>query len=63
LARFVETPETEYEKLEGLEQLRCLAMGIKMRVVDVDYRGLPQMSGVDTAQDVDRVEVLLKAAA
>jgi len=36
LARFVETPETEYEKLEGLEQLRCLAMGVKMRVVDVD---------------------------
>ena len=45
---------------EGLEQMRFLENGIKMRVVDVDYRGRETTSGVDSPEDVKRVEEILE---
>ncbi len=52
--------ESYYEKLEGLEQLRVLENGYKVKVAMVDYMGRPSSSGVDTPEDVDRAEEIIK---
>ncbi|MBU2546250.1 MAG: 3-deoxy-manno-octulosonate cytidylyltransferase [Pseudomonadota bacterium] len=52
-------PESFYEKLEGLEQLRFLENGISVRIVEVDYRGYSGMSGIDAPEDVAKAESLL----
>ena len=44
------------ERAEGLEQLRALSMGAKIQVVQVDYESW----GVDTPEDVQKVEARLK---
>ncbi len=49
-----------YEELEGLEQLRFLENKIPIRVIDVEYHGQLQMVGVDSPEDVERAEKLLK---
>lgn len=59
LSRYIKAPQSHYELLESLEQLRILDMGTKLHVVDVDYGDLPQMSGVDTPEDVQRATDLL----
>jgi 3-deoxy-manno-octulosonate cytidylyltransferase (CMP-KDO synthetase) len=62
LHRIATLPESFYEKgsLEGLEQLRFIENGIKVRVVEVDYRGLPaEMAGVDSPEDVAKAEAFL----
>ncbi len=59
LKEFVSFPESTYEKLEGLEQLRALENGLTIRCVQVDYENRPSMSGVDSPEDVARVEALL----
>lgn len=59
LKQFVELPEGHYESLEGLEQLRFLENGMHIQTVTVDYKQLPQMSGVDTLEDAKRAEQLL----
>jgi len=53
-------PEDYYEKFEGLEQLRALTNGYKIRVVMADYKGRPSSSGVDTPEDVKRTEALIQ---
>lgn len=60
LEKFVALPESHYEKLEGLEQLRFLENGMKIRAISVDYAGRPAMSGIDSPEDVVRAEALLK---
>lgn len=52
--------ESYYEKLEGLEQLRVLENGYRIRVALVDYRGRPSSSGVDTPEDVSRAEKIIE---
>lgn len=62
LRKIAKLPEGVYEKLEGLEQLRWIENGIKVRCVKVDYRNFEKMSslsGVDSPEDVARVEVVL----
>lgn len=59
LKEYVALPETLYEKLEGLEQLRALENGFKMYCVKVDYQGRPAMTGVDSPEDIVRAEALL----
>jgi 3-deoxy-manno-octulosonate cytidylyltransferase (CMP-KDO synthetase) len=59
LEKFAELPETAYEKLEGLEQLRFLENGMTVRTVTVDYGKYKGMSGVDSPEDVIRAEDLL----
>lgn len=61
LDAFVKLAPGFYEELEGLEQLRLLENGLTIRVIDVDYQGLPEMSGIDTPEDLKRAEELLKA--
>ncbi len=56
LKTFCETPATALELAESLEQLRALHLGAKIHVVQVDY----ETHGVDTAEDIKRVEKLIE---
>ncbi len=58
LERYVRMPESPYEKLEGLEQLRCLENGLYVEAVEVtpDRIAIP---GIDTADDVALAERLV----
>ncbi|MDA3813614.1 MAG: 3-deoxy-manno-octulosonate cytidylyltransferase [Candidatus Cloacimonetes bacterium] len=56
LFEFVELPESRLEKIEKLEQLRLLENGYKIRMVITEYKGI----GIDTPQDLERAENLLK---
>lgn len=60
LNKFVTLKEGKFEKLEGLEQLRILENGYKIRCVEVEYNGRPSMSGVDSPEDIKRAEDLLR---
>ncbi len=59
LEKFIALPESPYEKLEGLEQLRILENAMTIRAVIVDYKGRPSMSGIDSPEDLVRAEALL----
>ncbi len=59
LENFISLPEGRFEILEGLEQLRVIEHGYKIRCVQVDYRGRPAMTGIDSPEDVVRAEALL----
>ena len=61
LETYCELPRTRYEKLEGLEQLRLLENDIAIRVVDVSFNGRPYISGIDSPEDVERAEALIKS--
>ena len=56
LLRLVNFPVSPLEQAERLEQLRALENGIQIAVVQVKYDGV----GVDTPEDVARVEAFLK---
>jgi 3-deoxy-manno-octulosonate cytidylyltransferase (CMP-KDO synthetase) len=58
LQRLVAEPPGVLEELEKLEQLRALALGGRMAVLDCDAPGV----GVDSPADVPRAEALLRAA-
>lgn len=57
LAEFCAQPPTPLESAEGLEQLRALYLGARIRVVEVDHESW----GVDVPEDVAKVEGLLRA--
>ena len=59
LLRFAAMPQTLLEETEKLEQLRALENGYRIRVVETDRVCI----GVDTPEDVARVEALLNAEA
>jgi 3-deoxy-manno-octulosonate cytidylyltransferase (CMP-KDO synthetase) len=56
LLRLVKFPVSPLEQAEKLEQLRALENGIPIAVVQVEYDSV----GVDTPEDVARVEKLLR---
>ncbi|SKA34588.1 3-deoxy-manno-octulosonate cytidylyltransferase [Consotaella salsifontis] len=58
LSRYISLPPSPLEQTEGLEQLRALENGMKVRVVLVDYRGRTHAS-VDTPEDIALVERLI----
>jgi len=60
LERFVTLPEGHYEKLEGLEQLRLLENGIRIQTVPVDVDLGMAQAGIDSPEDVQRAEDLMK---
>jgi 3-deoxy-manno-octulosonate cytidylyltransferase (CMP-KDO synthetase) len=60
LMHYPTLPESIYESLEGLEQLRLLEHGYHIRCVPVLYHGRPSMSGVDSEADIARAEALLR---
>ena len=58
LERLVQTPPCALENLEKLEQLRALAIGARILVLDAEAAGI----GVDSPADVPRAEALLRDA-
>ena len=60
LLRFAALPESPLEAAEGLEQLRALHHGMRIRVVEREGTAGP---AVDTAEDLERVRALLAAQA
>jgi len=56
LDRFVSLPESSLERSERLEQLRFLENGIAIHVAETPYDSI----GVDTEEDLERVEEILK---
>lgn len=59
LENYITLPESKFEKLEGLEQLRLLENGYTIRCVPVDFKGRANMSGIDSPEDVLRAEELI----
>ena len=55
LDRFVAMPESGLERAERLEQLRFLEAGIPIHVAETPYDSI----GVDTEEDLQRVEAML----
>jgi 3-deoxy-manno-octulosonate cytidylyltransferase (CMP-KDO synthetase) len=60
LLRFASLPPSPLEVAEGLEQLRALHHGMRMRVVEREGAAFP---AVDTAEDLERVRALIAAEA
>lgn len=58
LDKYVRAAPTPLERAEGLEQLRALENGMRIRVVLIDYQGRTHAS-VDTREDVALVEALI----
>jgi 3-deoxy-manno-octulosonate cytidylyltransferase (CMP-KDO synthetase) len=56
LEQFVRWPESRLEATERLEQLRFLENGVPIYVAETEYDTI----GVDTEEDVQRVELILK---
>lgn len=56
LDKFVHWPESPLERSERLEQLRFLENGVSIYVAETPFDTI----GVDTEQDVDRVEEILR---
>lgn len=61
LGRYMNLEPSAYEPgyVEGLEQMRFLENGMRIKVVPVDYRGRTTTGGVDSPEDVRRVEQIL----
>lgn len=49
-------PESRYESLEKLEQLRWLENGYKIRMGETDYKGI----GIDTEEDLNKARAMFK---
>jgi 3-deoxy-manno-octulosonate cytidylyltransferase (CMP-KDO synthetase) len=58
LLEFAGWPQSTLEQLESLEQLRALAHGIRIKVVE----GVGVSIGVDTAEDLERVREMISAS-
>ena len=60
LKKFITLPESQFEKIEGLEQLRLLENGFLIRCIPVDLKNYLNMSGIDSPEDIVRAEALIK---
>ena len=58
LLEFTKWPQSQLEKIEALEQLRALAHGVKIKVVEA----CTASTGVDTVEDLDRVRTLIESS-
>lgn len=54
LFTFVKLPRSRLEETEKLEQLRLLENGIRIQMVETDYKGF----GIDTPEDLERARKL-----
>ena len=61
LQRYLELPPSlgEQNYIEGLEQMRFLENGLRVKMAEVSYRGRPSCSGVDSPEDLRRAEKIL----
>ncbi len=55
LLNFAQTPPAPFETLEGLEQLRFLESGYRMKVVETTYESV----GVDTPEDLEKARRIM----
>lgn len=60
LQRYCALPESKYERLEGLEQLRLIENGLSVQAVEVQP-GRIAIPGIDTAEDIALAERLVAA--
>ena len=60
LKDFIKLPQSTYEKLEGLEQLRLLENNYTIKVVTIDPQGSPIHGGIDSPEDIAAAEDILK---
>lgn len=60
LAEILTLEETEYECLEGLEQLSFIEANIPIRLVEVSYQGRQGMTGIDSPEDIARAEMIIQ---
>lgn len=62
LKEYSSMEESVYEKnyIEGLEQMRFLYNGLRIKMVEADYRERETTSGVDTEEDIGRVEEIIE---
>jgi len=58
LKRYCSLPESRYERIEGLEQLRLIENGMTVQAVEVQP-GRIAMPGIDTAEDIALAERLV----
>jgi 3-deoxy-manno-octulosonate cytidylyltransferase (CMP-KDO synthetase) len=58
LQRYCALPESRYERLEGLEQLRLIENGLTVQAVEVEP-GRIAIPGIDTAEDIALAERLV----
>ena len=58
LLKFAKLSPTPLEETESLEQLRALEHGYKIKVLKTDFKSI----GVDTMEDLEKVNVLLRRA-
>jgi 3-deoxy-manno-octulosonate cytidylyltransferase (CMP-KDO synthetase) len=58
LKQYLSLPQSDLERLEGLEQLRALENGISIKIVVVDYRDRTHWS-VDSPEDLKKVEEII----
>ena len=61
LKKFVSMPQGQYEKLEGLEQLRLLENNIPIHTVALELAEGLMQSGIDSPEDIERAEKMLSA--
>lgn len=59
LERFTALPQSYYEKIEGLEQLRALEDGMHIEIVKVAPAQVSS-PGIDTLEDLSRAEELIR---
>lgn len=59
LEKFCALPQSRYEKLEGLEQLRLLENNIAVQTVRVEIESGLIQTGIDSPEDLKRAEELL----
>lgn len=55
LLEFTKWPQTELERIESLEQLRALAHGVRIKVIEA----CSASTGVDTLEDLERVRGMM----
>ena len=60
LEKYVAMPQTPYEILEELEQLRLLENNIQIRIITVKHQGPIPPSGIDSLDDLTRAEAFMK---
>ena len=59
LLKLAALPAAPLEIIESLEQLRALAHGVRIRVVETSHA----VAGVDTPEDLERIRALIQASA
>ena len=57
LLSFAQTPPATFESIEGLEQLRFLENGFRMKAVETKYKSI----GVDTPEDLEKVRRIMNS--